>query len=646
MPTKQLVMLQIPKESQQNIFGKLSAFLNQKLQKTIEARSSQIEQKMTQWESNYQGIPRTQGTRTTPFVGAANFVPGLIRMHVDIMHARIQGLLWGVKPFWKPTWYSSSIKHEWLDQLSEWMDYKWYNEIEAFDSVDASLHDVAKLGVSILKPTWVERQKFFATQPGRIENKTFKKTEIFPIGFNDFLPYPITARTLKQCTIKFHRLRYTQEEVQFKINTSEWDQSAGQLVLRSPITSEGTAAEKSSNFSGIFLSPDVTRPYQVVEAWLDYELSPGQMHSIVVVFNPQMNSHQSIIRAYYHPIGLDQEAFVDFRLFIKNNSFYPDSIPQMLEDSQEEKAQIHNTRRDASTVTNIPSWAKKRYSDVGSPKDEWFPGKVWELENMDDLKMLTMTGNYNHMIEEERYVDQDAEKLVGNPPPSQGFASGSMGKRGVYNTQGTLALMAAGNDRLDNIMRRMRLPFHRIGRAIYNNYRDFGDEGQAQAGEPDLQAAFNLKPPQGYEGTFFGLGCSDAGSNRETERTSLLLMGNTMASYYSQIMGLLPQVVQAQGPVQELMFEVLDGARDLASRLLTAFNIPDRKKLVPDLRAMLSGKSPNDGPTPPNRAGVPGPEAPVQQSDLQDLSSTVAAIAGANRTGAGSGGGANGRPPV
>jgi len=641
-----LVPLQIPKESQPNIYGKLSAFLNEKLSKTIEARSVQIEQKMTQWESNYQGIPKTQGTRTTPFVGAANFVPGLIRMHVDIMHARIQGLLWGVKPFWKPTWYSSKIKHEWLDQLSEWMDYKWYNEIEAFDPVDAALHDVSKLGVCILKPSWVERQKFFSTQPGKMENKTFKKMELHPIGFGDFLPYPITARTLKQCTIKFHKLRFTREEVEFKKNTKEWSEEGVQGVLRSAITSEGSAAEKSSNFSGIFLSPDVTRPYQVVEAWLEYELTPGQMHSIVVVFNPQMNSYQSIIRAYYHPIGLDQDAFIDFRLFVKNNSFYPDSIPQLLEDSQEEKAQIHNTRRDASTIGNVPTFIKKRFADVGNPKDEWYPGKVFEVDNMDDLKIDRGTANYNSMMEEERYVDQDAEKLVGNPPPSQGFASGSMGKRGVYNTQGTLALMAAGNDRLDNILRRARLPFHRIGRAIYEGYRDFGDEGQAQSSEPDLQAAFSLQPPQGYEGTFFGLGCSDAGANRETQRTALLLMGNTMAGYYGQVMQLLPQVVQAQGPVQELMLEVLDGAKDLATRLLTAFDIPDRTKLVPDLRNVLAGKGTNDGPPAPNRAGVPGPEAAVQQSDLQDLSSSVAAIAGATRTGASSGGGVNGRPPV
>ena len=123
-------------------------------------------------------------------------------------------------------------------------------------------------------------------------------------------------------------------------------------------------------------------------------------------------------------------------------------------------------------------------------------------------------------------------------------------------------------------------------------------------------------------------------------------MGNTMAGYYGQVMQLLPQVVQAQGPVQELMLEVLDGAKDLATRLLTAFDIPDRTKLVPDLRNVLAGKGTNDGPPAPNRAGVPGPEAPVQQSDLQDLSSSVAAIAGATRTGASSGGGINGRPPV
>ena len=160
---------------------------------------------------------------------------------------------------------------------------------------------------------------------------------------------------------------------------------------------------------------------------------------------------------------------------------------------------------------------------------------------------------------------------------------------------------------------------------------------------PDPQRALTL--PQGFNGVFFELAASDASANREVERTSLLLMANTMASYYGQITQAMQFVFSTpQGsPVQELILQVLDGARDLADRILFAFNLPERNELIPDVRAVLSGKKPEAGPAAPNPGGMPEAEAPVSASGLASLSDTVATIASqvgrANNVGQLNGGG-------
>src|SRR4051812_41465715 len=104
---------------------------------------------------------------------------------------------------------------------------------------------------------------------------------------------------------------------------------------------------------------------------------------------------------------------------------------------------------------------------------------------MDDLEPLLLQANYNSLVEEENALLALAERYSGNPPPTQGFGSGSQGKRGVYNSQGTLALLSEGNRRLDLILKRVRTPFHKLGRLTYSSYKNFGDEAQMYTQDGD-----------------------------------------------------------------------------------------------------------------------------------------------------------------
>jgi hypothetical protein len=344
--------------------------------------------------------------------------------------------------------------------------------------------------------------------------------------------------------------------------------------------------------------------------------------------------------------------FTDFRFMPRENLYWGYSIPEILEQSQEEQAQIHNGRRDANLICNVPGWKKKRLADVGNPGTEWYPGKVFELDQMDDLDVLAYPTNYNSLIEEENALLQLAERYTGISPAMQGFGSGQTGRRGTYSSMGTMALLSEGNKRLDIFTRRVRRPFHCIGSQIFTNYRDFKSdapewEQYGQTGEL-LKQLFNLTEPDGFRGFFFDIGASEASANKEVDRQNLLLMANTMAAYYKEIMGLIPMVVQAPpgSPFQELGLQILDGARDLANRILFSFDVFDRTKMLPDVRAVLGGGRPGQPQQtgPPNQMGMPPAESAVSGANLQNMAQSIGQITGGagRQAGAGAGVGAGG----
>ena len=630
-----LNMVPVTGVSDENL-QKLQNFCVDKFWHTVTARNNQVQGMYQRWLDNYAGKP-LQTVRTTPFYKASNFVPQLIRMHTDILSARILGFIFGTKPLWRPrTLLTGSLTNDNLLALGEWMEGICMNGIEFYEPIDTTIFLTCKCGTQVIKSVWAN-DSVWAGGPGRgpVEIRE-EGLEFDVVPFDDFFPYPITARTSKQTLANFHRLRFSKEEVEYRKSLKIWDERACELLLRlAGRTSEGNPRDSAATQAGISLTIDVIRPYTVIEGWIKYELSPGKMSSLVVTFNPYSKTRDGLLRVVYDWTPKAQGVFTDFRFMPRENLYWGYSIPEILEQSQEEQAQIHNGRRDANLIANVPGWKKKRLADVGNPGTEWYPGKVFEVDDMADLDVLQFPGNYNSLVDEENALLQLAERYTGISQAMQGFGTGTVGKRGTYSSMGTMALLSEGNKRLDIFTKRMRRPFHCIGNQIFTSYRDFKSDAPewemyGRTGQL-IKQLFDAREPDGFKGFFFDIGASEASANKEVDRQNLLLMANTMGAYYKEIMSLVPMVVQAPpgSPFVELALQILDGARDLANRILFSFDVYDRTKLIPDIRAILSGGgSGQPQPASVNQAGMPQAQEPISGSQLQDLSSSIAKITG------------------
>ncbi len=602
------------------------------------ARTTQIESKYTRWMDNYSGKP-LEAIRTTPFYRASNFVPQLIRMHTDILSARIFGLILATKPMWRPKALVEGMTHEDSESLSEGMEFWSKFQLRLPEIFDSGIYRAFKTGQCMVKGPWIEDRRWKVSGLSD-DGKSVKQKEVTqsyldlrPIAFDDVWVNPITVQWLRDARQIYHRLRLTKEEVLWRSANSIWDPTAADKLLTTPESSSGTARESQATEAGIDLTKDVVRPYTAIEATFDYELERGKTYELVVTFNPKVSGKDGYLRGYYNPYEKLKHCWGELKFMPREDFIYGYSIPEIIEQSQEEQAQIHNARRDSNTIGNIPTFKKKRYADSPNPSSEWYPGKVFELEAMDDMDVLNLQVNYNSMIDEEKHIMFLAEQYTGVSAPMQGYGAGVLqGKRGIYNAGGTLALLAEGNRRLDIYLHRARYPFHDIGNLIFQSYKQFRPDGPEYIawGEKGnaIKKAFKLSnEPSEYPGFFFNISASDASANKEVDRTGLLLMANTMAGYYRQIVEASATVSQLPKghPLMEVLLTVLDGAKDLASRLLFAFDIGDRKRLLPDVREILGG-SPRAGAEQANRVGVPGSDEPVSIERLQQLSQNISSI--------------------
>lgn len=621
----------------------MTRWLLEKFRTAVNSRTNQVDGKYKNWLDNYSAKP-FETVRTTPWYRASNFVPQLIRMHCDILTARMVGIVFGTKPFWKPQSVLEAIPREYTNALGSWMEFESFQRMNFYKPSRSGIARTFKTGTNVFKAVWRDPAVNLFHVARGLEGTGIRSTqiskecmELTPVPFDDFFVYPITVDSLEKVQIKFHRLRFTKEQVEWRKSKGLWDVNASDWML----TSNGDykpepAKESQASEAGFTLTQDVVMPFTAIECWFEYEMSDGNRYRLVAVLNPYVDKPENaLLRFYFNFDSRGDDPFVDQRFADRDDFFYGYSVPEILEQTQEEAAQIHNSRRDSNTIANVPTFKKKRLADVPNPANDWYPGKVFELDNMDDMDMMAFDGNYNAMIEEESFLQSLASSYTGISTAQQTMGGGVLdGKRGIYSAQGTMAMLQEGNDRPSLYLREFREPYHKIGRLIFRSNRDlrttpipfslWGEQGMY------LKNVFALPEPADYDPIFFSLGASDAGANKEIDRTNLLLMANTLAGYYNQLTQAVSLAASQppDSPIRETLLLILDGAKDLADRLLFVFDIGDRKRLIPDVRQVLGGgqQPSQESFGAADEAGLPVNEEAVPISGIQNLARSISQL--------------------
>src|SRR5260370_636221 len=259
----------------------------------------------------------------------------------------------------------------------------------------------------------------------------------------------------------------------------------------------------------------------------------GKYYNLIGVIIPRINE---LVDLYFNPYPRNLEVFTEYKPFPKEDFFYGESMCELLAQCQEEGSTIHNDRRNNAFIANAPVFKRRSGSLLPNPSTNWYPGKVFDLEAMDDFELVQVGRNFENTLEEEAAVIQYAERLSVIGDVMQGMGSGQMGKKGMYNTGGTLAALSEGNQRQDTNIRDFRMVLGSIGRTCFALQSFYGKTDPSIATFPtevqaQIRQALEMTTPAHLTNSTFKVNASSAGVNNEVSRANLLQMASILGQY-------------------------------------------------------------------------------------------------------------------
>ncbi len=624
MPLKIIRPKSLPDERRKE----LTDYLMNRYQQAVDARSDQIDEAYARWDRNYRGEPREK-KRTLPWYNSSNFVVKLIRIYVDTFIARTLNIIFATRPLYSVDGYPADVKEALEGYLNRKALYEWKHYALCRDL----LFRGTKNGTAIAKTILDEKRVIDVRSdldPDAIqaESPTLiysgPRTKLIP--FEDVYFYPITANDMSEVEIKFHKVRYTGEMAKQKMldPAIKWDLTEEELngALQRPRDLKREQAQEDAAIHEYNLEE-----LHLIECSLDYAITndSSKYFSIVALLCPKLNR---MVDLYFNPYPGNVETYHRYAPCPREDLIYGESYCELLEQSQEECSQIHNDRRNASYLGSAPWFKQKAGTSTPNASTSAYPGKVFVVDEMDDLEVFSVGHNIGDLITEEESVYMAAGLLTGQSQEMQGQSQGSQQKPGIYNTGGVMAMLAEGNGRQDTNIRDVREVLSEIAKVNYLLQATFGaDDPMIQIFPDQVQAqikkALQITDVQRVRLARFEVKTSSAGANREAEKASLVQMANVLGTYAQTLQALAPRILGADGSsnpqLKTLLMKILTMQSWMSKRLLRAYGEFDSEEILPDVESIL-GQQP--GPGPANESGsVNGAAALPSRQTLQTMAS-------------------------
>jgi len=577
------------------------------------------------WRRAYEAVP-AESIREFPWHGASNLVVPIIAIHADTLLARVMAAIFKTSPLWASRLIGKHPKKamDWKLAYEEFMNYVGMepSELDLYRVYHEWLGEGIKLGTSIMKcPHVVMKEDIpYAASDGTLGG--FYPSIIYEgprpekLPFNDFLMDP-TFKTIELADFKCHRIRYTSRQALEELAwRGTYDKAAVREIIGRPdATSPDSVTITQLNDAGITPSNNdgLYEEYHIYECHFKYRVSRGRFAKCLVWYNLLNNR---ILRAYYN--YYPDEIFVANRLFYRDDYFYGYGFCETLATFQEELSQIHNGRGDNMTVSNTVVWRVGNDSLLNKGY-RLFPSAMIPA-GKDELEAIQAGQPSPMSIEAEMLTLDLAEKRSGVSAPMQGMGSGTMSKRGVYSSMGTLSLLQEGNTRTDLNVTDIRYAHTKLGRLLSKLYSEFGIGSRARqfGGDAEnIKSAFDAIREQSL---CLPISASTASVNREVEKQSDLMLTGVMQKHHQVIAQMLQAASNQFTPPEQkkYLYGAIENANTLMKLVFKHFGYDETERFVTDVQAPQPGiAGSQEGVLPPGQGqpqgvsqGGPAPQIP------------------------------------
>jgi len=588
-------MLVLSDETGANVKGRLKEWIHTELDRCWNEREDLIDD-LESWQADYWGNPEEE-EKNFPFRRAANIVVPLTAIACEAVFARIINTIFSVEPFW-------SIRPQsrmWIDAAPRVQEFL-QNEIENENSLDIyrfasdTVMEIVKLGTGVGKSSY-ERdvKKSKVTLPNGTDEDRY--VEVRNGATLDYVPvanFIMRIRETDPQTAPWcgEEHVFTWGQLKRMALSGRMDPDAVDDIKafwESSYTHSGEAREYHESLEEE-TSTEITwhEEFHIQEIWAAFDVDgDGVDEEIVFDYHYASDTILSVRYNWYDDVHRPYRVGVYFPV---EGRLYGVGIGKQNEQFQEEITTVHRQRLDNATLANMKMIAIR--NDLGyGPGEPIFPGKIWFVDNADDIGEISLSEIYpSGYLNEDKLLEYSErrtgvnEVILGMPQVGQpGTATGEM------------ARLAEGNKRFDLVLKNIRRFFSLLGKDVLANFQQFGDqERHWLVMEEDgrwVERVLEMPPELVRTGAIVELTVTDSITNTQIEQQQLMALTQIMMNYYTQRMNLAAQLDQAPPEAEEFRrtgYAAIQAGDELIKRLLDTFRMPGREALL--LNPLIEGE--------------------------------------------------------
>lgn len=585
----------------EDVENRLIQFLAFEVDQCYQERDGLVED-WIQWQKDYWAKPAKK-VQNFPFTRAANIVIPMTAIAVETIYARLLNTLFSVKPFWsiRPRtegWIKAAPGVEkWLQSEAEDI-----NSLDIYGFSRESLLELIKFGTGVgksgyerdlrkvnvdlpdgtIQEKWIERKNGATLDYVPLANFLLRLHEKDPqlstwVG-EDHLGW--TWSQLKREALSGRIEPEALEKIKAYLNTHPNTQSPG-----TQLDDEKRSLEHAE--------PAWHDSFDFQELWVSFDVDgDGVDEEIVVDFHRESETLLSKRYNWYSDVHRPYRIGVYMPV---EGRWAGLGVGKQNEQFQVLITTIHRQRLDAGTLANMGQIAIRKTSGYG-PGEPIFPGKLWFLDDVNDIKEFSLSDNtHTHQLNNESTAREYSDKRTGVNEMILGMPSG--GTPGTATSD--LAKLAEGNKKFDMVLRNVRRWYGLLGQDVIANFQQFGNQDRhwlirGKDGQY-VEEFLSLPSETVRRGAAIDLTVTDSITNKDVEQQKWQGLFALLTQHYNQVLEKSMTVAQmTQNPQVFLMMAdmALKASNETTRRLLETFNVPDIDTFLLDLTAMAENAQP------------------------------------------------------
>lgn len=565
--------------------ARLKSYLNSEIENHRAERSNWVND-LKNWQIDYWAAP-LETQKTFPFKGASNIVIPMTAIAVESVHAKAMTTLTGVPGQFVTLKLPPQISDSAPD-TEKIIDHILLKDVKFVKFADEALLENKKLGSAIGKTGYERIVKRAVREEGGVEipfdvvTKQGACIDAVPLP-NFLMPFTCNdPQTAPWCGEEHLENPY---QVKLHANSGFFYPELAKdenmmMLLGNGIGQNQSSTEYVQEVRKLQNQTPIQWPREIswFEFWLSFDVDEdGNDEEIVVHYHWESGTFLSIRYNWYSDL---HRPYRICNYFPMEHRWAGIGIGKQNEQFQAEITTQHRQRIDNATLANMRMYKIKQGIGYG-PNESIFPGKIWLVEDMDDIGEIQMAEVYPSSYNNEQQAVIYSQQRTAVNELNQGMPQ--MGTPGTASSD--LIRVQEGNRKFDYTFGNEKAFLVDCMKDVLCVTNQYGVSDQrifrtVAAGPIVEHLLTKLSPDELKLYVLSELNLAGASANRLVDRATLMQLAQTTTGYYQNMIALAQQ---SQNPQLMMMLsqQAFVAGSELMKQIFEAFDIRSIDKLIP-----------------------------------------------------------------